>query len=171
MTNLTSLLTAWLDNCYCSITVANNQLIIIIRFVSKNYTHPWKCFANRLHLVLHIWKKKFSKNVRKKFPVETKHRRSAVWVMACGFADRDSRAGERLFARRKDGTAAHRTARNGGRALTISMNRLLVAAATLAKGGEPYRDDSWCSLGATTRRVQVASCLCIRWSSVSCALV
>ena len=47
------LFTAWLENGYYNITVSNNQLIIIIRFVSKSYTHPWKDFANRLHLVLH----------------------------------------------------------------------------------------------------------------------
>jgi len=39
--------------CYCSITVAKYDETWVIRFVSKNYTYPWKGFANRLHLVLH----------------------------------------------------------------------------------------------------------------------
>ena len=46
-------LTARLEDGYCSITVANHQLITIIRFVAKNYTHLWKDFANRLHLAYH----------------------------------------------------------------------------------------------------------------------
>ena len=46
-------LTAWLEDGYYSITVANYKLITIIRFVSKNCTHLWKSFANKLHLVLH----------------------------------------------------------------------------------------------------------------------
>ena len=46
-------LTAWLEDGYCSINVANHQLITVIRFVSKSYTHPWKGFTNRLHLVLY----------------------------------------------------------------------------------------------------------------------
>ena len=62
-------LTAWLEDGYCSITVANHQLITVIRFVSKNYTHPWKGFANRLRLVLHTCEILFSKNVREKFTV------------------------------------------------------------------------------------------------------
>ena len=33
-------LTARLNDGYCSITVANHRLIIIIRFVAKSYTHP-----------------------------------------------------------------------------------------------------------------------------------
>ena len=31
----------------------NYQLITVIRFVAKSYTHPWKGFANKLRLVLH----------------------------------------------------------------------------------------------------------------------
>ena len=38
---------------YCSITVANQDGTWVIRFVSKNYTHLWKSFANRFHLILH----------------------------------------------------------------------------------------------------------------------
>ena len=30
---------ARLENGYCSITVANHRLIIVIRFVAKKYTH------------------------------------------------------------------------------------------------------------------------------------
>ena len=44
----------WLEDGYCSIcsiTVANHQLITVIKFVVKSYTHSY--FANRLHLVLH----------------------------------------------------------------------------------------------------------------------
>ena len=63
------LLTAWLEDCYCSITVANHQLITIIRFISKSYTHPWIGFANKLRLVLHACKILYSKNLRKKFTV------------------------------------------------------------------------------------------------------
>ena len=51
--NIMRPLTAWLENSYYSIIVANHQLITVIRFVVKNYTHPWKDFANRLHLVHH----------------------------------------------------------------------------------------------------------------------
>jgi len=38
--NLTRPLTARLEDGYCSITVVNNQLITVIRFVAKSYTHP-----------------------------------------------------------------------------------------------------------------------------------
>ena len=33
-------LTACFEDSYCSINVANHQLITVIRFVAKNYTHP-----------------------------------------------------------------------------------------------------------------------------------
>ena len=46
-------LTAWLEDGYCSITIVNHPLITVIRFVAKNYAHPQKGFANKLHLVLH----------------------------------------------------------------------------------------------------------------------
>jgi len=36
-TNLMRLLIAQLENSYCYITVANYRLIIVIRFVAKNY--------------------------------------------------------------------------------------------------------------------------------------
>ena len=39
-TNLMRPLTARLENSCCSITVVNHQLIIVIRFVAKSYTHP-----------------------------------------------------------------------------------------------------------------------------------
>jgi len=52
-------LIARLENGYCSITVVNHQLITVIRFAAKNYTHPWKSFANRLRLVLHECKISF----------------------------------------------------------------------------------------------------------------
>jgi hypothetical protein len=29
-----------LENGYCSITIANYQLITVIKFVAKSYTHP-----------------------------------------------------------------------------------------------------------------------------------
>ena len=51
--NLMRSLTAWFEDGYCSITVANHPLIIVIRFVAKNYIRPWRDFANRFHLVLH----------------------------------------------------------------------------------------------------------------------
>ena len=38
--NLMRPLTARLEDGYCSITVANHQLITTIRFVSKSYTRP-----------------------------------------------------------------------------------------------------------------------------------
>ena len=66
-------LTAWLEDGYCSITVANHQLITVIRFVSKSYTHPWKGFTNRLHLVLHGCEILFSKNLHENFTVVSKH--------------------------------------------------------------------------------------------------
>ena len=53
-------LTARLEDSYSSITVANRRLITVIRFVAKSYTHPWKGFANRPHLVLHACKIHFS---------------------------------------------------------------------------------------------------------------
>ena len=40
LTNLTRSLTARLEDSYCNITVANQHLVTVIRFVSKNYTHP-----------------------------------------------------------------------------------------------------------------------------------
>ena len=40
--NLTRLLAAQLEEGYCSITVANHRLIIVIRFVAKSYTIPKK---------------------------------------------------------------------------------------------------------------------------------
>ena len=42
------------EHTHCSTTVANHQLIIVIRFVAKSYTHSWKDFANRLHLILRV---------------------------------------------------------------------------------------------------------------------
>ena len=45
--NLMMHLTARLENSYYSSTVANHQLITVIRFVAKNYTHPWQGFANQ----------------------------------------------------------------------------------------------------------------------------
>ena len=54
--NLIRPLAAWFEDGYCSITVVNHQLIIAIRFVAQSYTHPWKGFANKLHLILHAWK-------------------------------------------------------------------------------------------------------------------
>ena len=38
----------WFRGGYCSITVANHSGTWLIRFVSKNYTHPWKDFVNKL---------------------------------------------------------------------------------------------------------------------------
>ena len=49
-------LNARLEDVYCSITVDNHRLITVIRFVAKNYTHPWKSFANKLRLVVHARK-------------------------------------------------------------------------------------------------------------------
>jgi hypothetical protein len=49
-------LIAWLEDGYCSITVANHGLIMLIRFVTQSYTHMWKGFANKHHLVLHASK-------------------------------------------------------------------------------------------------------------------
>ena len=45
-----------LVNGYCSITIANYGLIRLIRFIVSNYTHLWKCFANRLYLIYHACK-------------------------------------------------------------------------------------------------------------------
>ena len=53
---------------YCSITVVNYDGTWLIRFVSKNYTHPWKNFANKFCLVLYVYiclfVKKFSWNIQ-----------------------------------------------------------------------------------------------------------
>ena len=38
--NLMRHLTLRLEDGYCNITVANYQLITVIRFVAKSYTHP-----------------------------------------------------------------------------------------------------------------------------------
>jgi len=62
--DLIKIYTAWLEDSYCSITVANHWLVTVIRFVVKSYTHPWKSFANRLHLTLHAGGILFSRNVR-----------------------------------------------------------------------------------------------------------
>ena len=56
-------LTAWLENGYCSIIIAYHQLITVIRFVVKSYTHPWRSFANTLHLVLHVYEILLSRNM------------------------------------------------------------------------------------------------------------
>ena len=56
-------LNAQLEDGYCSITVANHRLITVIRFVVKNYTHPWKDFANKIRLVLHACEIFFSEIV------------------------------------------------------------------------------------------------------------
>ena len=53
-------LTARLERGYCSINIANQRLITVIRFVVKSYTYPWKVFVNKLHLVLHALKILFS---------------------------------------------------------------------------------------------------------------
>ena len=53
-------LTARLDDGHSSITVANHELITIIRLVAKSYTHLWKFFTNRLYLVIHAYKIFFS---------------------------------------------------------------------------------------------------------------
>jgi hypothetical protein len=45
-----SSLTAWLEDGYCSIIVANHGLTMLIRHVTQICTHRWKGFANRLHL-------------------------------------------------------------------------------------------------------------------------
>ena len=71
--NLMRPLTAWLENDYCSITVANHRLIIVIRFVAKNYIHFWIFFINRLHLILHACEILFSKNVRAKILARSKN--------------------------------------------------------------------------------------------------
>ena len=39
LNNLMRPLTARLEDGYCSITIANHQLITVIRFVAKSYTH------------------------------------------------------------------------------------------------------------------------------------
>ena len=50
------------------ITVANHQLITIIRFVAKSYTHPWRSFANKLYLVLYACEILFLGNVHSRNP-------------------------------------------------------------------------------------------------------
>ena len=39
-TNLMWYLTAQSEDGHCSITVANHQLIIVIKFIAKSYIHP-----------------------------------------------------------------------------------------------------------------------------------
>ena len=73
MKNLMRSLTAWLEDDYCSITVVNHRLITVIRFVAKNYIHPWKGFANRLYLVLHAYEILFSENMRVRTLARSKH--------------------------------------------------------------------------------------------------
>ena len=53
---------------YCSITVANYDGTLLIRFVSKNYTHPQKDFANKLHLVHHACIRLFLKKNSRSHP-------------------------------------------------------------------------------------------------------
>ena len=55
---------------YCSIIVDNYGGTWLIRFVSKNYAHPWKFFANKLRLVLHACICLF---VKKKIMKTSKH--------------------------------------------------------------------------------------------------
>jgi len=54
--NLMRSLTARLEDGYYSITVANHRLIIVIKFVTKNYNHSRKKFVNKLCLILWTFK-------------------------------------------------------------------------------------------------------------------
>ena len=56
-TNLMRSLTARLEDDYCSINVANDELIGIIRFrfVAQSYTLLSKSFTNKLYLILHAY--------------------------------------------------------------------------------------------------------------------
>ena len=45
---------------YCSVNVANNVLIRVIKFVSKSYTHLWRDFTNIFYLILNTCKILFS---------------------------------------------------------------------------------------------------------------
>ena len=72
-------LTARLEDGYCSITVANHRLITIIRFVVKSYTHLWKGFANKLHLVLHALKILFLGSVCATHCSKPNRARACMW--------------------------------------------------------------------------------------------
>ena len=72
MKNLMRSLTAWLEDDYCSITVVNHQLITVIRFVVKSYSHPWKGFANKFRLVLYVYNIFFSKIMCDRYDRKTK---------------------------------------------------------------------------------------------------
>ena len=126
-TNLMRHLIAWLEDGYCSITVANQQLITTIRFVSKSYTHPWKDFANRLRLVLHACEILFSKNVREKFavyPNTAMHGRSAEQMHACRAA---VRCGYGSWAER-----SHQASRRPGYSWTCRLGSLTIGWALFA---------------------------------------
>ena len=78
--NLMRSLTARLEDGYCSITVANHRLVTVIRFVAKSCTHPWKGFANRLHLVHHTCEILFSENMCARILAWSKQ--GLVWLRA-----------------------------------------------------------------------------------------
>ena len=61
--NLMRPLTVWLDDVYYSSTVANRELIRIIRFITKNYVHLWKKFINKLYLIFYTYKISFPTSI------------------------------------------------------------------------------------------------------------
>ena len=63
----------------------------------KSYTHPWKNFANKLHLVLHACEILFSKSARK-IHVKTKHRPWRVPIAMANGNRRDRRVSLRCEA-------------------------------------------------------------------------
>ena len=63
---------------YCSITVSNHGGTWLIRFVSKNYTHPWKSFANKFRLVLYAYIRLFVKKISRYDPNMALHEYSSV---------------------------------------------------------------------------------------------
>ena len=79
---------------YCSITVAKHDETWVIRFVSKSYTHPWKKFANRLHLVLHADVRFFMQTWFDRYPNMANN-----WVRPTAGARRPPRTRRRAPAR------------------------------------------------------------------------
>ena len=72
-------LTAQLEDGYCSITIANHELITVNRFVTKNYTYLWKFFTNK-HTFSILYIEDFFCEI---FTVETKHCRRKSHLSAC----------------------------------------------------------------------------------------
>ena len=116
------------------ITVANHSGIWFIRFVSKNYIHPWKNFTNKLYLVLHSHIHHF---FEKKFRVKPNmaQSRPREQLIDPHHGHHGSQEGRTTRTRR----AGALLARTGAHALDLSCCCRQIDWGTAAHGLEPRR--------------------------------